>query len=106
MEFCDNRQVPNTPMNTNQQFPIFIQQSDGITAAVCRVFEIGGIGRDRESACKEVYDAIITNSKIILNKVRLKEPLASIQEEALKDKADFFLENQSNISSFFICKDL
>lgn len=97
--------MPTNSMN-NKQFPIYIQQSDGITAAVCRVFEIGGIGRDRESACREVYDAIITNSKIIMSKVRLNEPLVSVQEERLKDRAEFFLANQSQISSFFTCKDL
>lgn len=85
---------------------IEFKASDGITAAVAREFKVGGIGRDLRSACKEVADALITNSKIVLSKLARKEELHSEQEKLIKERAGEFVSNQGRIAEYFDCHEV
>ena len=94
-------------MSTLKQIAIDFKCSDGITAAVAREFAVSGIGRDLHSACKEVAENLVTNSKIVLRKQANNEKLASVQEELVKERAAEFVRNQGRIRElYFVCNEV
>ncbi len=86
---------------SEKKLTIMIQSSDGLTTASCPELGVVGFGRSRESATKEVYDAIINNSKIVLKLKDLHESFRSEHEKILSQWAPQILSNEGNIQSLF-----
>ncbi len=99
--------MPNQSSSSlEKKLTIELQGCDGLTTATCPTLGIVGFGKSRDRALKEVFDSIITNSKVVIKKQESGEPLNLDRERMLSQLAQRFLEHQGDIQSLFLYKQL
>ena len=77
------------------------QACDGLTTALCPELGIVGFGKTPELAMREVFDATITNSKVILKVKKVGDGFRSVKERTLFELAPDILSREGNIQSLF-----